>query len=738
MVIGNGSRNPEHAIDIPRPSRRVRFSFSRGRLIGLPLLVALFTALVTPSVNAGGGPENLVLVVNAESDSSKLVANHYIQLRNIPPSHVIYLTGIADVESISDKDFREKILQPIFRVIAQRQINKSIDYIVYSTGFPTKVGVNSYQKLLFEKFAEQGNPIPQKSQVVFRPVASINSMTYFASAVMRNDPSFLLLDSNWYYRAPTKFLLERPFLGSAQESYESAISQLQGGDIDEGISELKKLATAHPGQVAVSYSLARAYARKSNGLEAANWLTRSIRAGWAYRDFTRSDLAFESILDSEPLKSALDQIPDQDFKYLPTTGFSSTKVWGPNGFPNRDREQGKSFLLSTVLASTRNMGISEQDVIEYLKTSVASDSQRPNGVVFFSDNGDVRAKTRKPGFAETVEALKKMNIDTLIDKQQVPQKLKIAGAILGRAGIPWEGSGSKISPGSIVENLTSWGGVMDGQAHTKCTEFLKWGAAGSSGTVTEPLAIQAKFPHPMIQAHYARGCSLAEAFYQSVHGPFQLLIVGDALCQPYANRPSFKVTGVRPRQVVSAAPVARIEYGSDIPVSHIEVYLDGVLLSRKSAVTELPIDTTKFSDGYHELTLVAVAADPIATSARQSFPIFVKNEERRIDISASEKAFDFDQDVEVSFKSNFGNRVEVVQNGRVVAESDDRSGSLTIPASLLGRGPVNLMAVAYDSATPEYRVQSVPVQLEVVGAISSKVPITSRNLRKQLEGKTER
>ena len=41
----------------------------------------------------------------------------------------------------------------------------------------------------------------------------------------------------------------------------------------------------------------------------------------------------------------------------------------------------------------------------------------------------------------------------------------------------------------------------------------------------------------MIQVHYARGCSLAEAFYQSVYAPYQLMIVGDPLCRPWANIP---------------------------------------------------------------------------------------------------------------------------------------------------------------------------------------------------------
>jgi len=54
---------------------------------------------------------------------------------------------------------------------------------------------------------------------------------------------------------------------------------------------------------------------------------------------------------------------------------------------------------------------------------------------------------------------------------------------------------------------------------TPLTEFLRFGAAGASGTVTEPYAIPAKFPDPFVHVHYVAGCCLAESFYQSITGP---------------------------------------------------------------------------------------------------------------------------------------------------------------------------------------------------------------------------
>jgi hypothetical protein len=65
----------------------------------------------------------------------------------------------------------------------------------------------------------------------------------------------------------------------------------------------------------------------------------------------------------------------------------------------------------------------------------------------------------------------------------------------GIADFDWPASGSTVVPGAICENLTSFGGIFTPAAgQTPLSEFLRAGAAGSSGTVIEPYAIQAKFP----------------------------------------------------------------------------------------------------------------------------------------------------------------------------------------------------------------------------------------------------
>ena len=65
--------------------------------IGLLLLIcAVFSVVTAKPVLAGGGPENVLLVVNRNSLDSMTIANHYAKLRKIPPGNILTLSWDGD------------------------------------------------------------------------------------------------------------------------------------------------------------------------------------------------------------------------------------------------------------------------------------------------------------------------------------------------------------------------------------------------------------------------------------------------------------------------------------------------------------------------------------------------------------------------------------------------------------------------------------------------------------------
>ena len=361
-------------------------------LIWLVLILCL--TFFGGSSAVAGGPENVLLVVNADSASSKMIANNYIALRKIPSSNVVYLNGIPPKESTNLKNFKELILLPVLETLKERQLGSHIDYIVYSSDFPTAIQIPEHVKKLVEKYEKNGTGVNRR---LFLPTASINSLTYYAVAVLQDDPSYLSLDSNSYYRKSAAQLLRQPFAGKLQKIYEQSVAALES-DKEELYLEAEKallaLAQANPRQVAVAYRLAECYAKLEDKRKATSWLGRAIRSGWQYRQYTLKDPLLAN-MQSDPLfKGIVKGVPDEPFEFAPTIAFKNRYRYGPNGMLNNYPGQGNRFFLSTVLAVTRNYGNTEQEALDQIERTVRADGTNPKGFVLF--HHDKRCSNKNP------------------------------------------------------------------------------------------------------------------------------------------------------------------------------------------------------------------------------------------------------------------------------------------------------------------------------------------------------
>jgi hypothetical protein len=575
-------------------------SWTRPALRRIQLAALTAAGLFASQALAGGGPENLFLVVNSTSADSIAVANAFVASRGIPAINVFMLPWAGDKEATTLTRFRDEILAPVLRGIDSRRLAPQIDMIVYSSDFPWRI---DYREVLSPDIARQDT----------FPSGSLTGMTMLYGAVQSGVPAWLDPESNDYYRP----------------------------------------------------------------------------------------------LDNQGMP-------------VSTEGFRSWYGWGNDG--RLLEAGGNRYLLSVMLGVTSGRGNTVREVAAYLDRAAAADGTRPKGTIYLMTNSDVRTATRSGAFPATVRALERLGVKAEIVSGSLPERKRdIAGLTSGTATFDWPAAQSRILPGAICENLTSFGAVFTASAsQTPLSEFLRAGAAGSSGTVIEPYSIQAKFPHPSIHVHYCRGASLAEAFYQSVNAPYQLLVVGDPLCQPWAVIPRVTAALVDGRPLsaglslsglVQLIPQAEVPGGGSC--DRFELFVDGVRVTSCGAGGQLAIDTKPLADGHHEFRVVAITANSIETQGRLVVPVTFANYGRRLSISATPERVPSSGQIHVELAGNGIDAALVFATGRVLGRIQGNSGSIDIPAVMLGRGRITLYAAGRGGRSPAESVNAVPITVEV-------------------------
>jgi len=413
----------------------------------------------------------------------------------------------------------------------------------------------------------------------------------------------------------------------------------------------------------------------------------------------------------------------------PTRPFRHIYYWRKGGSPGLYGVAGPRYYLSTVLACTSGWaGMTVPEAIANLERSAAADGTAPKGTIYYARNKNVRSLTRQWGFAPAVGALKELGVNAEIVDGILPRgKPDVAGCMVGYAAFDWAASGSRILPGAICEHLTSIGGAPWRPGHTPLTMFLRHGAAAASGTVAEPYAIQAKFPDPFIQVHYARGCTLAEAFYQSVRGPYQLLIVGDPLCAPWAKRPEVRLKGIEDGQGVASLREATVEVVGERKIGHVAWYVDGKRWAYLPAEKAFRISPRALDDGWHELRAVGVTgkapsrrgacgAPPSGTVATHggvtvSFVTRARGHSAKLVVLGPAKV-PWDRPLRLRASAPEAERVAVLHNGRELASVEGAGGEVEIDALEVGPGVVRLQAVGHFEN--KWQARSKPVEVEIV------------------------
>jgi len=670
---------------------------------------------------AGLAPEETALVVNAESWLSRSLANEYADQRGIPGVNVISLEGIPSHEGIGVDPFRELILQPVLRALERRRLAPHVSCIVYSADFPTWVDVSS----------DIGR---RRLPEVTGTRASLTGLTCLYQGVLARHLDYLDLNSNWYarrvrrgaalgrvwsdedtaaYRDVEAFFAEK-HRRESQKAADPGLAAWAKEGWATALERLQKVAAEHPENAPVVYNLACALAQNGHPEEAIKALDAAAEAGFMDFRHMESDPDLVPLRDRPDFAALIGRLREWQPDMTPPAPFSAAVGWTPQGVPVPPYK-GARYLLSTLLAVGSGQGNSFDEITAALKASVAADGTRPAGTVYFMLNQDVRSTCREWAVRGAAAQVRASGVAAEVEQGTLPQgKADVAGAFVGAASFDWRGSRSAILPGAICEHLTSFGAVFEeNTGQTPLTEFIRYGAAGASGTVCEPHAIQAKFPHAYLQAYYSAGYTLAEAFYLSVTGPYQLLVVGDALCAPWAPRPALTITGLSPGQAAEGVVPLRLDAGQGGPaLAEVVWFVDGQPLAMSPSDRPLDLECAKLVPGWHQVSAVAGVAGPAQARLRAAVAFHARGQAADFElVTVSPAVVPWGGMVTVTRKGPAGQRLGLGWLAEEVAALDPDERELKIPSDRLALGRVSLRPVLGEGAAA---VSGTPVTFTVL------------------------
>lgn len=296
---------------------------------------------------AGGGPETTLLVVNADSPMSRLVANEYAALREIPRSHVVFLGGVPLHGTVPLAFFLDRIWKPVDAHMKEHGLEGQIDLVVYSVDFP--YGVD---------FRDKEVPLPR---------ASLTGLTFLIRKVEADEP-FWELDTNDDYGVVSE---GGPRNSTAEERslYMRAGAAVQAQRWAEAAEAFDAFLKSYDFSAAAWYDYACCLARLGRKEAALAALGKAVARGYRDPAHAAKDPDLEALRDmagfAEQLKLMREPAPPNGVTY-------SAK-------PSRGYRAGEGGFLSTQLGYTGGHGNSVPEVLAALKASVNADSTSPAG-----------------------------------------------------------------------------------------------------------------------------------------------------------------------------------------------------------------------------------------------------------------------------------------------------------------------------------------------------------------------
>ncbi|MGE0784204.1 MAG: TIGR03790 family protein [Sandaracinaceae bacterium] len=259
---------------------------------------------------------------------------------------------------------------------------------------------------------------------------------------------------------------------------------------------------------------------------------------------------------------------------------------------------------------------SYEDAEGLLDSALAAESMAPpTGEMLFMDGADPARGALDGQYPVVINNLTALGFTA----NRVPFDSDLTGHTLmsfatGTASLGMTIEGNTFLPGSVVDNLTSFGAVPanfreDGtEQQVSIARWVERGVAGVHGTVAEPL--NNCFPGRIFVTSYASGATLAEAYHTALPYVFWMnLVLGDPMAAPYAIRPTLSVSGIDEGASLAGATSITVDAtdAESRGIESVAMFVDGVEVAR--AMSGSLTHCLDADPGEHQLLIVARVAE---------------------------------------------------------------------------------------------------------------------------------
>jgi hypothetical protein len=341
-------------------------------------------------------------------------------------------------------------------------------------------------------------------------------------------------------------------------------------------------------------------------------------------------------------------------------------------------------------------GLSVPEILDSLRFAVRADCSHPDGAVNFVMREDVRSTCRAWEIPEVTGELARLGVNTVVSSNAPDRKHGLIGLQVGTADTgPY--LGVRLQAGSMAEHLTSFGAVFNNGSQSDIMPWIKAGASGTSGTVSEPYSYWTKFPHARFFVHYASGCTMLESFMESLVCPLQLYLLGDPLVRPYGTaRPVSLICLADDDSAISTTAEFLVAEPNGIaPRDMTFIYLlDGRVTMEPGTGTRAKISVAKLDDGWHELRAVGYSGGSVRQQTFATKFFGVRNRDRSVKVKSSiASRVDAATPVEMTLETaGEPERIDITAQGTVIASGTNTT--LKVSFGSAGPGPVRIQAVA--------------------------------------------